>query len=111
MFQPVGGHLQSIKVHNIKHKEKNTTIQSSEKEPIPCITPSICQEYFPITLLFIKVTNFSILYCHTHYNVLTVHTDIYTVTSKEWDLSLPIQNDFATVIFILCTFKSPKLNT
>jgi len=111
MFQLVGGHLQSIKVLNIKHKEKNTTMQSSEKEPIPYITPSICQKYFPITLLFIEVMNFSILYCHTYYNVLTFYIDIYTVKSKEWDLSLPIQNDLATVIFILCTSKGPKMNT
>jgi len=111
MSQSVHGHLQSIKLHNRKHKEKNTTIQSSEKEPIPYITPSICQEYFPITLLFAKVMNMSILYCHTYYNVLTFYTDIHTVTSKEWDLSLPTQNDFATVIFILCTSKGPKMNT
>jgi hypothetical protein len=108
MFQPVGGHLQSIKVHNRKHKGKNTTMQSSEKEPIPYITPPICQQYFPITLLLIKVMNFSILYCHTYYNILTFYIDIYTVTSKEWDLNLPIQNDFATVIFILCTLKAQR---
>jgi len=82
-------------------------MQSSEKEPIPYNTPSICQQYFPIILLFIKVMNFSILYCHTYY-ILTTYIDIHTVTSKEWDLNLPIQNDFATVIFILCTLKAQR---
>lgn len=62
MFQPVDGHLQAIKVHKRKHKEKNTTMQSSEKEPIPYITPSKCQQYFPITLIILKVMNFSFLY-------------------------------------------------
>jgi hypothetical protein len=86
MFQPAGGPLQSIKVQNKKHKEKTTNMQSSEKEPIPYITPSVCQQYFPITLLFIKAMTFSILYCHTYYNVLTFYIDINTVTSKERDL-------------------------
>jgi hypothetical protein len=30
-------------------------------------------------------------------------TDIYTETPKDWDLSLPIQNEHAIVILILCT--------
>jgi hypothetical protein len=108
MFQPVGGHLQSIKAHNRKHKKKNTTTKHSENEPIPYITPSTFKKYFPITLLFIKVMNFRISYCHTYCNVLTFYIDIYTVTSKEWDLSLPIQNDFATVSFISCTLKAQR---
>jgi hypothetical protein len=108
MLLPAGGHLQSIKVHNRKHQGKKITMQSSEKEPIPYITPSICQQYFPITLLFIKFMNFSILYCHTYYNVLTFYIDIYTATSKEWDLSLPIKNYFATLIFILRTLKAQR---
>jgi hypothetical protein len=81
-------------------------MQSIEKEPIPYITPSVCQQYFLTTLLFIKVINFSILYCHTYYNILTFYINIYTGTSKEWDLNLPIQKDFATVIFILCTLRA-----
>jgi hypothetical protein len=52
--------------------------------------------------------NFSTLYCQTYY-ILTFYIDIYTVTTKEWDLSLPIQNNFATVIFILCTLKPQRL--
>lgn len=69
-------------------RRKYATMQSSRKEPINCtLKMSTILSY---QIFFMYFVNFNILYWHTYY-ILTFSIGIYTVTTKGWDLNLPIQ--------------------